>query len=213
VLAYLLFVQHKKTLVWPRLHVLCYCLLPRLHVCRLSLPSWLSTYCLLMFVASSTCLSFIVAIIDVIGLFYIWFCQGGQEIAAVSSCPSLLVLLIRFRFYHSLPGKLSHSTLLIDRYHFCMIDWSIDWSIDRSLFWFSRQIVRLCTLSFLLLSSCCHCFCFRIHRCFCSWCALLKWGWVLHRLTGVAQSILIDHCCHCQIAAVAFPKTSTIGWY
>ena len=138
--SYLLFVQHKKTLVWPRLHVLCYCLLPRLHVCRLSLPSWLSTYCLLSFVASSTCLSFIVAIIDVIGLFYICFCQG-QVIAAVSSCPSLLVLLIRFRFYRSLPGKLIHSTLLIDRYHFV---WSIDLSIDCFDFYIKLYIFAHC---------------------------------------------------------------------
>ena len=48
------------------------------------------------------CLSFIVAIIAVMGLFYICFCKW-QVIAAVKSCPSLLVLSIRFRFYHSLP--------------------------------------------------------------------------------------------------------------
>jgi hypothetical protein len=40
---------------------------------------------------------------------------------------------------------------------------------------------------------------------FCSWCALLKWGWLLHCLTGVDQSILIDHRCHCQNCCRSLP--------
>ena len=56
-----------------------------------------STCSLLLFVALSTCLMFIVAVIAVMGLFYICFCQR-QVIAAVRSCPSLLVLSIRFCF-------------------------------------------------------------------------------------------------------------------
>jgi hypothetical protein len=126
-----------------------------------------------------------------------------------------------FRFYHFLPGTLSHSTILIDCHHFCVINRSIDVLI------FASYCLYLCPLSFfcqvvaivlafqsivvfILVVSC------LLHH-LSSTCSI---GWVLWLglipslvLNRSAQSIMIDHCCHWQIAANVFPQNQYNGWY
>ena len=171
-------------------------------------------YSLLLFVASSTCLSFIVAIVAVMGLFYICFCQR-QVIAAVRSCPtSLLVLSILFRFSHSLPGKLSHGTpswLIV-----IIFVWWIERPLHIVIFCCQVVAIVLAFESIIVFALVARCLLQNLSStCSIGWgnvAPFVGWGWRLHCLTGVAQSILIDHPCHCQIASITFPKTSTIGW-
>ena len=175
--------------------ILCYCSLPCLHICPLLLPSLLSwDYSTFVFVSGMQLPPWEVAVVNSFYRFIFFF---------FIRCPVCCVIVPLWLIVIIFVWSNNRSIVVLILTSNCLR--------LPTLSFFCCQVVAIVVIA--LVVSC------LLHRLLymLNWlrqCRPFLWlGLTPSLFYRSAQSILNDHRCHHQIAAVVFPKTSTIGWY